>query len=188
MTQDSTYPETTEQNCSVAGTGQIGATKFEPTAEMVRAAETLFLAMAHESLIRPIVTSYKTAILAKNGWRIRPAFTKRFGDEIIVDPKDAYLMDESEFASYHLQCKAARDAAQLPVDHPDQCPLFVAEDVVRQAKHALIECMYPVTKMSAHRLLCAGMNDYEKYVGLALRLLAPFGRKASDILKDIRTQ
>lgn len=156
---------------------------FKPTDEMVRAAEALFLAMAHVDYIKPIVNGYQQEILERGKWFIRPEYLERLEQEIILDPKNSYLMGESDFAEYDAQCKAARVAANLPVDNPDQCPLLVAEHQVLQAEHALIETL---GHTDVNRLLCAGLDKYKEYVDLSLKLMAPFVRDASAILAEVQ--
>lgn len=148
--------------------------KFVPTTAMVEAAENVFLTMTFEQTIRPVVVKYKTAILAEGQWRIRPQYTERLGGEMIHDPKQAYLMADDDFAVYDAKCKQARALAGLQVDNDDQCPLLVAELLVSQAEHALITVMSETTKVTVHKLLCAGMEKYKSYVDLTLRLLSPF--------------
>lgn len=162
--------------------------KFTPTQEMIRAAEKLFVVMAKLDMIRPIVEGYKKRILAENQWRVRPAYQDRLGDRVILEIKDAYLMSDDDFVKYDALSKQARDVAELRVDDPNKCPLLVAEHSLIQAKRYLIEAMEPLTKVNADKLLNAGLGDYEKYVDLAQRLLAPYVRSASELLsEDLRT-
>lgn len=160
---------------------------FKPTPLMISAAETLFTAMAFDSLVRPIVLKYQAEILAAGQWHIRPDFAKRLGDEIILEPKYSYQMTDENFAVYDASCKVARAKANLHVDNEDQCPLLVAEHQVIAAKHALIEVMFDVGKATTHQLLCAGKDKYEQYIDLCLKLLAPFVRNADQILDEIKT-
>lgn len=148
--------------------------KFVPTATMVAAAEDVFKTMAFLETIRPIVLKYQTEILAKGQWHIRPEYADRLGDTVILDPKHSYLMSEEDFAVYSVQCKVARDKAGLCVEHDGNCPLLVAENLLSDAKRALINVMEPVTKISADKILSAGMKEYNSYIELTLQLLAPF--------------
>jgi hypothetical protein len=47
-------------------------TPFQPTAPMIQAAEDLFLAMAFEQSVRPIVEGYQRKILAERTWHVAP--------------------------------------------------------------------------------------------------------------------
>lgn len=160
--------------------------KFTPTAAMVAAAENVFLAMAFERTVAEIVVPYKKEILAEGQWHIKPQFRGRFGGEVILDPKQSYLMEEADFAVFDAKCKQARDKANLKVDQDDQCPLLVAENLVRQAEHALVEAVFELTGLSSDKLLNAGLDKHKAYVELTLRLLAPFVQNtASEILTNL---
>lgn len=148
--------------------------KFVPTTGMVKAAEAVFMAKALVETIRPLVLAYQTAILAEGQWHIRPDFATRLGAEVILDPKLSYLMSDEDFAEYCAKCKIARDKAKLHVDADDKSPLLVAEHLVMQAQHALIDAMSDVTKIEKDRLLSVGMKEYKQYIDLTLSLLAPF--------------
>lgn len=159
--------------------------KFKPTEAMINAAETLLLAMAHAATIRPIVLKYETEIIAEGQWHmdrklyesieLRHLNSPRSGaDRIILDPKESYMMSEDDFKKYDAKCKIARDNAGLLVDHDEQCPMLVADHLVMQAEHALIETMSERTGTTKDQLLCAGMDKYKHYVDLTLRLLTPF--------------
>jgi len=160
--------------------------KFIPTPEMISAAETLFKSMAFADMIRPIVLKYETEILAEGQWHIKPEYAAHSGDKIILAPKDSYLMSEEDLAKYYAKCKVARAAANLHVDHDDQCPLLVAEEMVRQAQRALIEEMSVLHNLTADKLLCAGLDKYNQYVDLCLKLLAPFVRSSNELMAEIK--
>jgi hypothetical protein len=150
--------------------------KFVPTDEMVAAAQAVFLAMTLEQTVTPVVLKYQRQLLAEGQWRVRPEYAARLGDEVITEPHRAYLMSEADFALYDAKCKQARDAAGLSVDHPDQCPSLVAQDLQRQAERALIDAMSSTTKITHQQLLCSpdGLATLRQYIDLTLRLLVPF--------------
>lgn len=149
---------------------------FTPTPGMISAAEALFMAMALEQTVRPIVRAYQEKILAEAQWSTDPHWLDHGMESfVILDPKDAFLMSNANFAEYDARCKVERIAAGLHVDDPEQCPLCVADHTVALAKHALIEEMTAITpNVTANRLLCAGMEKYDEFIELTLRLLAPF--------------
>lgn len=154
----------------------VVATKpsFVPTAAMISAAESVFLAMAYVQTIRPTVEAYKGAILAKGQWHVALKYTERLGGEVVTDPKESYLLGDADFAEYDRQCRAARDQVGIRVDEDAQCPLLVAESLEIEAKHALIDSMTERTGLTVERLLCGGMDSYNEAIELTLRLLAPF--------------
>lgn len=84
------------------------------------------------------------------------------------------MMEESDFLLCLKRCKEERDAAGLVVPHNSYCPLLVAENTTRQAKYALCYAMTVVTNIAAATAVTLKRADYDKYVDLALRLLAPF--------------
>jgi len=152
--------------------------KFTPdmiTQDMITAAENVFVAMAFAETIRPIVRKYQTRILKRHQYHISPEFT-RYGepDKIILNPEDSWLLADADFQVYHAECKKARDAAKLKVENDDFCPLLVAESLQRDAEHALVAAMEPLTGLSADQLLCSALDNYKKYLDLTLKLLAPF--------------
>lgn len=149
--------------------------KFQPTPTMVNAAQTVFTTMAFLQTIQPVVVQYQTEILARGQYRIRPEFSERLGDEVILDPKQAYLMSDKDFVEYDAQCKLERDLAKLLVDKPEQCPLLVAEDLQRRAEHQLIKAMEPsIIGVDVDKLLSLGQSRYRNFIELTLKLLAPF--------------
>ena len=148
--------------------------RFHPTVEMLAAAESLFMAMAMEATIRPIVVAYQTRILKSHRWRIRPdlAFGQR--EEIITDPALSYLLSDENFREYAVLCRSARDDAGLLVEKQEQCPLLMAEHAVIKAKHALIDVMSGITKITATDAATLPIDKYKEFVDLTLRLLAPY--------------
>ena len=157
--------------------------KFEPTPSMVDAAQAVFLTIAFVQTIRPVVLKYQTEILAKGQWHIKPEFAPRLGDTVVLDPKGSYLMSDEDFAKYDAQCKLARVTANLHVDKEGHCPLCVAEDMQRQAEHALVAAMmFELPTVTVDKLLQAGMDKYKKYIDLTLKLLAPFVKTGPDAL------
>jgi len=148
---------------------------FKPTTSQISIANTVFKAMAYEQCVRPIVEGYQRRILAD--LQSPPALD--YGDDssapkIVLEPKHSYLLPDDVFKVYHARCQKARDAAGFKVDHPDKCPLLIAEHLVIQAKQALIEEMEPVTGLSLDMLTQAGLDNYHQYIELTLKLLAPF--------------
>lgn len=149
-------------------------TKFVPTDDMKVAARNLFVAMAVVTAIRPVVVDYQRAILAEGQWRIRPKYAGKLGERVILDPKEAFLMSDENFAIYDAACNRARGLAGLYVAGAEFCPLLVAEHEVVKAEQRLIDAMRPVTHITHDKLMCSGLDKYREYVDLTLRLLAPF--------------
>lgn len=155
---------------------------FTPTAAMIEAAETLFLALAHEQCIRPVVEAYQRKILSERTWRCAPEILeraqRRASDEPmqqhVTDIKLAWTMEKADFAHYIKRCNEERIAAGLVVESDSHCPLLVAEDLTRKAKYALCDAMVPITGISADDALRLRHPGYDEFVDLNLSQLAPF--------------
>lgn len=155
---------------------------FKPTPAMIEAAETVFLAMAFEQSIRPIVEGYRQKIFAERSWRCDPDLVERLErrspdqpvEQYVTDIKFTWMMEKADFAVYLDRCNAERIAAGLVVEHDSHCPLLVAEHLTIQAKHALCDAMAEVTNIPAKKAATLKLDDYRKFVDLTLKLLAPF--------------
>lgn len=157
------------------------AEPFKPTADMIAAAEAVFVAEAFEQTLRPIVEDYKRKILSERVWHMSPdirAGVRRTGDmpidTRITDIRYAWMMSEADFAEFARLCNAARITANLVVESEAHCPLGVAEEITRQAKRKLAEVMAGVSGIDLETISTMRMEHYEHYVDLTLRLLAPF--------------
>lgn len=155
--------------------------KFEPTKDMVAAAALVMHTMAAVDVIKPIVDGYRRRILEEGQWQVKPEFRDKMsrrggglGEEVILDPKNAYLMSDENFAIYDAKCKAARDEAGLHVEDPEFCPLCVAEHDLVKARVLLVNAMQPITGLEYNKLLCAGLDKLDEYVNLTLKLMGPF--------------
>lgn len=149
--------------------------KFTPTPAMIEAADALFLAMAKNSLIEPIVLNYQRLILKEGQWRVKSDYvTKGMPDEVVLDPDRAFLLEDADFALFDSLCKKAQVMAGLEVKKPGNCPLLEAKTALAEAKAQLVQAMASVTGQSLDQLLMLSMDKYEKYVDLSLKLLAPF--------------
>lgn len=155
---------------------------FKPTPEMIEAAENVFLAMAFEQSVRPIVEGYRQTIFAERTWRCDPDLVERMErrssdqpvEQYVTDIKSTWMMEKADFALYLERCNAERIAAGLVVEHESYCPLLVAENMTIQAKHALCDAMAGVTNIPAKTAATLKLDDYRKFIDLNLRLLAPF--------------
>lgn len=149
---------------------------------MIEAAENLFVAMAFEQTVRPIVEGYQRKILTERIWRCAPEYLERANrrapdealDSQITDIKLAWTMEKADFALYVERCNEERIAAGLVVETEAHCPLLVAQDTTRKAKYALCDAMASVTKMPADSAVTLKREDYERMIDVSLRLLAPF--------------
>jgi hypothetical protein len=148
---------------------------FTPNDEQLAAARAVVLAMAHLQTVQPIVEAYEREILGKHRFRIARKWVEHgCADEVILDPKSAFLLEEEHAQVFYRETYAARDAAGLKVDDPVHCPKCVAENLLIQAKKVLVDSMEPVTGITHHQVLCAGLGKLNEYVDLTLRLLVPY--------------
>lgn len=149
---------------------------------MIEAAENVFTAMASEQYVRPIVEAYQRKILAERLWRCAPEYLerakKRESSEpvghYVTDIKAAWTMESSDFALYSKRCNEERIAAGLVVESNAHCPLLVAEYRTRKAMYNLCDVMVCVTNIPASDAVSLKPADYNKFIDLHLRLLAPF--------------
>jgi hypothetical protein len=156
---------------------------FKPTKEMIDAAETLFVTMAHCQIIEPIVRGYETKILED----MQPHMAKKWidhgcKDEIITNPEHSYLLEDDAFAEYDRRCKVERDKAGLYVANDDHCPLLVAKNMKTDAENILLEAMQPLTKISATDA-CMDIKTRDRLVDICLKMLAPFVSDSDTVLK-----
>ena len=128
--------------------------EFKPTQDMVHAAKAVFVCMAIEQTIRPIVTGYQKAILEKGQYHIAKKWIDRRGepDRIITEPNQSYLLEDDDFGHYLTECNQARIVAKLHVENDEFCPLLVAQENVRKAEKLLIDVMEPITHITNKNL------------------------------------
>ena len=157
---------------------------FTPSPEQIRLAEAVFTATALEQTIRPIVVAYETAILAKHQFKIdRLWVEKGAADKVILDRKDSFLLSKEDAQVYFAECHAARDAANLKVKHPENCPLLEAEHLRMDAENALLKAMSSQPGLESFAKGYLTLEVRNKAIDLTLRLLAPFCGNAETILQ-----
>ena len=156
---------------------------FVPTKEQIRCAEAVFVAMAHEKLIQPIVEGYEREILAKHQFRIAPCWVEQgVPDEVIRDRNKTFLMSEEDATVFFAECHAARAKANLRVENPDHCPLLVAQNVRIQAENALVESLSSIPGLESLGMGVMSLEIRDRAVELGLKLLAPFMPAADNIV------
>jgi len=160
---------------------------FTPTPEQIRLAEAVFTAMAYESLVRPIVEAYETAILAKHQFKVSRIWVEKgVRDRVILNRKDSFLLSFEDTQVFRAECFAARDAANLKVDHPEHCPLLVAENLRIQAENALLSALATSPGLESFANANWTMELRAKAIDITLRLLAPFVGNAKQILGRVQ--
>lgn len=146
---------------------------FVPSTEMVEAAAGVFLAMANLQSVEPIVRGYQQKILNEHEWLFAEKYRAQFGRRITCLRND-FMMSESDFARYYALCEHERIKAQLQIKDEGHCPLIDATTMLTNAQNALIEAMFPVTRMSLETLSSAPVGMRQEFIELTLKLLAPF--------------
>lgn len=170
------------------------APKFNPTPDMIKLAEACFTAMAYEQHVRAIVESYQRKILVERKYKIREEFRagilRRDGavEDFITDPSVSYLMSDEDFADYDSRCDQERVLAGLSIEKPGQCPLLVAECLTREAKHALVDTMAPVTGMTSAQIISQSLLKYKQIEELVLKLYSAVVATSPQILSRITGQ
>jgi hypothetical protein len=158
---------------------------FTPSPDMVRAAESVFLAKAHLEMITPIVDAYQRQALQ----HLNAAAAERWHDVApagpILEPAQAFLLADGDFKTYIDMTRQSRQAAGLVVDDEEQCPLLVAQALLVEAERLLLVATEPVSGISATRADTFKVADRRRLIDLALRLLAPFVRDANALLDGI---
>jgi len=157
--------------------------KFKPERGLIRLAEAVLVAMAHEQVVRPIVEEYQRKVMAKYQFRIARDWVARgMEDVVILNPKDTYLLSDEDAAVVFADFHAARDAAKLKVERAEDCPLLVAENLRIMAENALLE---ELGKLPGLAPLASGfltLKHRAKAIDLGLKLLAPFMTNSDTIL------
>jgi len=159
---------------------QLQAKDFTPSDDMLRSAETVFFCMATVDTIKPIVKEYQKKILKEMQAGPKAEWCEgRRGlspNDLILDPERSYLLSDNDFQYYLKRCNEERIKANLHVNNPEFCPLLVVENNLRKAHHILLDAMQPLTGVEFDDLFKneKGLENYEKYIDLSLKLLAPF--------------
>lgn len=145
--------------------------KFQPTESQIIAAKNVFAAMALVDTLKPIVIGYKNKILAE----MQAKSDKEWGEQkVILDETESYLLSDKDAEFYYKRCDEEMTKANLSVEKPGQCPLLVAENLLTQSRHILINEMAKTPMfvgITVNKLLCKGIDTYNKFVDLSLTLI-----------------
>ncbi len=164
------------------------ALKQKPSAELLKAAETVFLAQAHADTLRPIVTGYQRQILNEKEYLIAEEWEERSHGRIkrerITDPEKAYLLNEADFKEYLKkvdQHHIKRGYADLVKE--GKCPLLVAESMERDARRELLEEAEYITGIDPAKIW--KVEHYRKIEEIVLKLCAPHLKSGAEILEEV---
>lgn len=150
-------------------------TAKKPSAELIKAAEVVFLAMTYATSIRPTIEALQKELV--DFWKFEPSEKwnrAKFNDlpKIITDWKHIYLADshDQEMIYAEMDEKIKQSGFNVPAG---SCPLLRAENTVIEAEHLLITAAEPITGISLE-LATRNLKHYKKLVELTLSLCAPF--------------
>lgn len=166
---------------------------FTPTERQIRAAENLFASMAHEATVRPVVEAYQARVLAEYQFHIDPQWLIPRGksewkmeDQVILDPKNVFLLSEKDLHTFIVKCNEERQKAKLHVLSREDCPLLVAEAHRIDAENALLYAMSATPGLEfLSRAYVLDTERHKEVVNLSLKVLAPFVADAPNILERI---
>lgn len=152
------------------------------TNNMILAAKDVFLSMAWEQAIRPVVEGYQKQILDRN------KFTDKRTKEVILDPKHTYMMSDEDFAVYLKEIEVCREAAGLKIRSEGNCPLLEARNDLRIAERAFAKTLEPLTKVTIDQVLCTknGLENYRKYLNLGLKMVLSYDGSHDKIIETDR--
>lgn len=146
------------------------AIKFTPTNQMIAACKSTLMAIAYTQTVRPIVEGYQK----KNLEIIKPLDDE---GKLITDLKHTYRMNDKDFNDYLDFCHEDAIKNGFEVKERGYCPLLIAENLERQSKRLLIDVMKDHTGLEgldADKLICSGLDNYNKAVELTLNLLTKY--------------
>lgn len=156
----------------------------EQMPQSVKSAVNAYLmARAHAELQREKVDSIARELLTTAEYYTDPKFITRARkkSERITEPKNAWLLEDSEHTDYLLDLKHALKKAGYKIEdipgepaHSYKCPALVAEDIQRDAERLIIKTaaeMLGETEDFHHKLLCNGLDKYYQFIDLVVKLV-----------------
>ena len=131
----------------------------------INAAKTVFKAMAYEQAVSAVVKPEQRRVLAD-------LQIKDDAGEVITDPDRLYMAPDDDFNKYLTLMHSFYIAKGFKLPEFGYCPLLIAEDLTRKAKHVLIDVCEPFTGIAHENLFTDFPNNYNHYVDITLRLFA----------------
>jgi hypothetical protein len=150
---------------------------MRPNAELIKAAETVFLAMTYTESIRPSVEKIQQDLVDFWKMEVSPKWRDSRGlpeGNIIDTPNHVYLASDEDARLYYLDLDDAYKKAGYKDLKAGYCPLLIAESLQREAERLLVESSKYIHKMDADDVICSGMKNYKQLIELTLKLCAPF--------------
>lgn len=114
-------------------------------------------------------------VLCEGQWPVARHFVESgLDDRVVLDPKEAFLLDDGDAAKFYAACDEARRHAGLSVSDDQYCPHLEAEEDLRKAEAELIKEMSSVTGIDKSRAATMTWPQHRSLIDLMLRLLSPF--------------
>lgn len=140
--------------------------------------DTVLLAKAHAQLQREKIDKIRKVLLLEEVYIAEDQIAN--GAEYrLIDPGDSWHLKDADAKRFYAACDKAYAAEGYDDLEPGYCPALIAESLVVDAQHALIEAAYPFFEVETHALLCAGLDKYREYIELLTKMVvnAPGGYK-----------
>jgi hypothetical protein len=133
---------------------------FVPTESQKKAAELMFVALAAEQSIRPVIEKMQAGVMAD----VKPRKAKEYeGCRDIVGWNDMHLAEDENFQRCLEILNEKYKEKGFEVEY-GYCPLLIAEHNLIKARRLLIDEYEPFTKCSFQELICnkGGVENLKK--------------------------
>ena len=161
--------------------------ELSPSESMVRAAERVLAAKARFDVVAPIVDAYQREILERHQWRVAREWVESGDDDVIVlNPEEAYLLEDADAAVFFSECTQSAAEARLGTELPDSCPKLEARDALRRAENVFLEEIGGIPGLEVLGSGSLPLSARDKALTLALEMVAPYMRDAKTILGNIK--
>jgi len=142
-----------------------------PPRDIVVLAESLLVTMAMHQLKAEAVEAYATKVLAQMQSKIATKWVDLgVQDQLILKPKDAFLLDDEQAARFYALCEEQRLASGMSVDKQGNCPALEAECLFRAARDVFIDALTPYTTITLDQARMS--SSLEKLADWGLRILS----------------
>jgi len=149
---------------------------FANNEENVKLVKSLFEAIAFSSLITEIVENKANEILAFYQFKSpeRELINRAIPSEIILNQKDAYQLDETDWNIYFKELESFYYSDDCPVKPTKKgnCPALEAQSFVRDIKIQIANFFAPTLGINYNQI-SHNLKFYKDYYDLILRIFAP---------------
>lgn len=156
-----------------------------PSYQLQAAAKAVIMAKAVVETLRPKIKKIQQDLLDAYGIRCSSEWTdKRAGVEGMLTPENKWLMSDEDAAIYYPELDKEYRKAGFTEIGPGQCPLLVAEDLLRKAERLFMEASIELTAKAGMTedliekiITCQmkdGLKNRQQYLDLSLSYVVPF--------------